>query len=158
MTTKPTTPNDLATRLATLNNRSTKELRAAYEKRHGRSPNGFSRTALIKALATTPTATPPAKATAPKQAPPAVARPAPQRKTGASDPRLPAPGTVLEREFKGKVHKVTVKEDGFEYGQKTYRSLTAVAKAVSGYVSISGTLFWGIAKPAAAPKTKAQKG
>lgn len=156
MTTKQTTPNDLAARLAALSKRSTKELRAAYEKQHGRSPTGFSRTALIKALATAPTSAPPTKAATPKQAPPAPATPTTARKTGAHDPRLPAPGTVLERSFKGKVHKVTVRADAFEYAGKEYRSLTAAAKAATGYPSISGTLFWGIAK-ASAPR-KAKKG
>lgn len=145
--------SDVAARRTALSKRSTKELRAAYEKQHGRSPNGFPRTALVKALASAPTGA--ARAATPKQAPPAPTPPIEGRKTGARDPRLPAPGTVLERAFKGRAHKVTVQEDGFEYAGKAYRSLTAAAKAATGYPSISGTLFWGIAKPAAkAPTTQ----
>lgn len=143
----------LAARLAALSKRSTKELRAAYEKQHRRSPRGFSRNALIKTLATAPTTTPPAKTPPPKQAKPTTTT-APERRTGARDPRLPAPGTVLERVFKGKTHKVTVKEDGFEYAGKPYRSLTAVAKEATGYPSISGTAWFGIAKPATRKATK----
>jgi hypothetical protein len=43
------------------------------------------------------------------------------------------PGTVLTREYKGKLIQVEVLEDGyFEYEGVKYRSLSAVAKAVTG--------------------------
>jgi hypothetical protein len=49
------------------------------------------------------------------------------------DRRLPMPGTVLTREYKGKLIQVEVLEDGyFEYEGVKYRSLSAVAKAVTG--------------------------
>lgn len=48
------------------------------------------------------------------------------------DPRLPPVGTVLEREHEGKVHRVTVRETGFEYRRQTYSSLSSVAKAITG--------------------------
>ncbi len=48
------------------------------------------------------------------------------------DPRLPAPGTVITRSYRGRTIAVTVMEDGFEYEDRRYKSLTAVAKAVSG--------------------------
>ena len=50
----------------------------------------------------------------------------------ARDPRLPTPGTVLTRPYRGKTIAVTVLEDGFEFEGGRYRSLTAVAKAVTG--------------------------
>jgi hypothetical protein len=44
------------------------------------------------------------------------------------DPRLPPPGTVIEREHDGKTIRVKVLDDGFEYRNKTYRSLSAIAR------------------------------
>ncbi len=47
--------------------------------------------------------------------------------------RLPMPGTVLTREYKGKLIQVEVLEDGFfEYEGGKYRSLSAVAKTITG--------------------------
>lgn len=48
------------------------------------------------------------------------------------DPRVPPPGSVIKREYKGRMLLVTVLEGGFEYLGQHYRSLTAVAKAVAG--------------------------
>ncbi|MFO0906737.1 MAG: DUF2924 domain-containing protein, partial [Pirellulales bacterium] len=42
------------------------------------------------------------------------------------------PGTVLKREYKGRTIRVTVLADGFEFEGERYKSLTAVAKAVTG--------------------------
>ena len=42
------------------------------------------------------------------------------------------PGTMLEREYKGRTVRVTVRADGFECDGERYKSLTAVAKAVTG--------------------------
>ena len=48
------------------------------------------------------------------------------------DPRLPPPGNWLEREYKGRTIRVMVIADGFEYEGQRYRSLSAVAKAITG--------------------------
>ena len=48
------------------------------------------------------------------------------------DSRLPMPGTVLTREYRGQTVTVTVLDAGFEYAGQVYRSLSAVAKAVTG--------------------------
>src|SRR5262245_17611487 len=50
----------------------------------------------------------------------------------AADDRLPPPGTVLTRKYKGGVIQVKVLADGFEYAGEVYTSLSAVAKAVTG--------------------------
>ena len=42
------------------------------------------------------------------------------------------PGTLLEREYKGRTVRVTVRADGFECDGERYKSLTAVAKAITG--------------------------
>ncbi|MCC6228457.1 MAG: DUF2924 domain-containing protein [Phycisphaerales bacterium] len=60
------------------------------------------------------------------------------------DRRIPPPGSVLTRVFKGREHKVTVRGDGFEYAGHVYRSLTAVAHAISGS-HWNGLLFFGLA-------------
>jgi hypothetical protein len=59
------------------------------------------------------------------------------------DWRLPSPGTVLKRRFSDALHRVTVKEDGFEYGGQLYRSLSAVAFAISG-TRWNGYKFFGL--------------
>ena len=49
-----------------------------------------------------------------------------------SDSRLPDPGTTLVRKYKGNNVSVHVKADGFEYEGEIYKSLSAVAKAITG--------------------------
>ncbi len=62
------------------------------------------------------------------------------------DPRLPCPGTVLTRPYRGQTIAVTVLEDGFEYEGRRYASLTAVAKAITGS-HWNGMEFFGLRKP-----------
>ena len=62
---------------------------------------------------------------------------------GASDPRLPAPGGGIVRKYKGKVVRVLVTEEGFEYEGERYKSLTAVAKVVTGS-HCNGFRFFGL--------------
>ncbi len=50
----------------------------------------------------------------------------------ATDRRLPPTGTALTRRYKGRTISVIVLPDGFEYDGERYRSLSAVAKAVTG--------------------------
>lgn len=50
----------------------------------------------------------------------------------SDDNRLPLPGTVLLREYKGATLQVRVLENGFDYEGEIYRSLSAVAKAITG--------------------------
>jgi hypothetical protein len=57
--------------------------------------------------------------------------------------RLPIPGTVLTRKYRGKQVVVTVLPNGFEYDGQTYRSLSAIAKAVTGS-HWNGHLFFGL--------------
>jgi hypothetical protein len=46
--------------------------------------------------------------------------------------RLPPPGTIITREYKGQTLQVRILADGFEYAGEFYKSLSAVAKAVTG--------------------------
>ena len=70
-----------------------------------------------------------------------------QRVTGristSHDPRIPLPGVVLTREYKGRELRVTVLPDGFEHNGEKYGSLTAVARAITGSHT-SGFLFFGL--------------
>jgi hypothetical protein len=53
------------------------------------------------------------------------------------------PGALLRRIYKGRTILVTVLEDGFEYEDTVYKSLTAVARAVTG-THWNGYLFFGL--------------
>lgn len=63
------------------------------------------------------------------------------RKAGERDPRLPAVGTVLEREHQGKKIRVTVLEDGFRYEGETYNSLSTIARVATGTIWNGFTFF-----------------
>jgi hypothetical protein len=105
-----------------------------------------------KKAAKTPAEKPaPATATPPK-APRAKPEPRPR------DPRLPKPGGILTRKFQNKEIKVEVLDAGFRFDGKVWRSLSSIAKAVSG-TSWNGFLFFGIqkrSKAAVAPKDGAK--
>jgi hypothetical protein len=75
-------------------------------------------------------------ATEPSDVPPEpVSIPAPV------DARLPPPGTILTRPYKGQQLHVQVLTDGFAYGGRDYPSLSAVAKAITGSHT-NGFLFF----------------
>ena len=57
------------------------------------------------------------------------------------DTRLPPLGSWIEREYKGRVIRVLVIADGFECDGTRYKSLSAVAKAVTGS-HMNGFLFF----------------
>ena len=61
----------------------------------------------------------------------------------AKDPRLPPPGGQIARQYKDRTVTVTALADGFEYLGERYRSLTAVAKAITGS-HINGFRFFGL--------------
>jgi hypothetical protein len=56
---------------------------------------------------------------------------------------LVRPGTRLVREWNGRTHFVDVAEDGFVFDGKTYRSLSAIAKRITG-AHWSGPRFFGL--------------
>jgi hypothetical protein len=55
------------------------------------------------------------------------------------------PGTRLVRQWQDKVHHVLVLDDGYEYEARRFRSLTQVAKAITG-THWSGPSFFGLKK------------
>lgn len=59
------------------------------------------------------------------------------------DPVRIKPGTRLIRQWEGQVHHVTVDGTGFEYNGEHYKSLSAVARLITG-TRWSGPLFFGL--------------
>lgn len=59
------------------------------------------------------------------------------------DIRLPPPGSMLRRAYKGRDLIVTILESGFEFEGRRYRSLSAIAKVVTG-AHWNGLLFFGL--------------
>lgn len=66
-----------------------------------------------------------------------------ENKKSLRDVRLPLAGAVLEKKYKGREISVKVLEIGFEYDGKYYKSLSAVACAITGQ-HISGYYFFGL--------------
>jgi hypothetical protein len=58
-----------------------------------------------------------------------------------ADDRLPPPGTILTRPYKGQVVQVQVLTEGFAYAGRVYPSLSSVAKAITGS-HCNGYLFF----------------
>ena len=67
--------------------------------------------------------------------------------TDKADDRLPMPGTILTRHYKGQTLQVRVLANGFEYAGEVYKTLSAVAKAVTGS-HCNGYAFFRLAKEA----------
>lgn len=55
-------------------------------------------------------------------------------------------GTVLRRTYKGKEIEVAIVEGGFEYEDHVFKSISAVARRITGYIQISGPAFFGLDK------------
>jgi hypothetical protein len=68
------------------------------------------------------------------------------------------PGARLIREWRGRTHRVTVTEDGFEYAGASYQSLTKIANKITG-AHWSGPRFFGLpAAGAARPNNEGRDG
>ena len=68
------------------------------------------------------------------------------RRTRVDD--KPIAGTRLIREYQGIEHSVTVLNDGFEWQGRPYRSLSAIARAITG-TRWNGWTFFGIRRAGA---------
>jgi hypothetical protein len=53
------------------------------------------------------------------------------------------PGTILAREWNGRMHRVTVLNHGFAWNGETYRSLSKIAQAITG-TRWNGPRFFGL--------------
>ena len=139
--------------LAELENLSTKDLRTKWEVLHGQSPPRFNRQFLIKRLAYRIQE---------------IAYGGLDEQTrkrmddllndegydalGRKGKNLPrcanlnniVPGTILTREWQGERHEVIARDGGtFEYRGMPYRSLSAVARAITG-TRWNGPAFFGL--------------
>jgi hypothetical protein len=53
------------------------------------------------------------------------------------------PGTRFIREWNGKTYETIARDDGFEYNGQMFRSLTAIATAITG-TKWNGRRWWGV--------------
>ncbi len=70
------------------------------------------------------------------------------RRTRVDD--RPIAGTRLIREYQGVEHTVTVLNDGFEWQGRPYRSLSAIARAITG-TRWNGWVFFALRRTGAKP-------
>lgn len=68
-----------------------------------------------------------------------------QLKPSSNRVKRPAVGTKLIREYQGVEHHVTVTRNGFEYQGRTFRSLSHIAREITG-TRWSGPLFFGLTR------------
>jgi hypothetical protein len=152
--------------LATLRRLAPRELRDRYAELFGERPSTNNRGWLLKRLAWRIQAlaegdlsqrarqratelandadlrtTPPRTSRADPAPAPTAAAPAAAAPPCPADRRLPPPGTVLTRTYKGARLQVRVLQAGFEYDGQAYRSLSAVARAITGS-HCNGFLFF----------------
>jgi hypothetical protein len=134
----------VAARVAALPKTPTPELNQMWRELFDKEPPGFSRSYLISRLsyriqelaygglkpATRAKLDALADALDPKAA----------RKRVVSGPVV---GTRLVRPFQGREHTVAVLADGFEWEGRRYKSLSAVARAITG-TRWNGPLFFGL--------------
>jgi hypothetical protein len=66
------------------------------------------------------------------------------RRVVATDPRLPPPGQSLSRVWQGQTVVVRIRPEAFEYNGRFYKSLSAIAREVTG-TKWNGYLFFNIA-------------
>jgi hypothetical protein len=60
-----------------------------------------------------------------------------------ADHDRPIAGTRLIREYHGILHCVTVRDDGYEYQGRPFKSLSAIARAITG-TQWNGRVFFGL--------------
>ena len=66
------------------------------------------------------------------------------------------PGSILTREWQGTLEQVMVLDRGFAWQGRTYASLSAIAKAMTG-TSWNGHRFFGLARHAPSPAKRAAR-
>lgn len=64
------------------------------------------------------------------------------------DARLPMPGSLIVKKYKGRTLVVKVLDDGFEYDGRRFTSLSAIAGEITG-TRWNGFAFFGLAKESA---------
>jgi hypothetical protein len=144
-------PSDIEAEIAGLFDRSAQELRLAWRKLHRTEPPfGISRDLLIRALVHQ-MQEPSYGGTGRGLRRRLQTLTGEREKRGASfNPAVVLKtGTTLVRQWRGHTHAVLVRENGFEYEGERYRSLSVIAKRITG-AHWSGPRFFGLTKPAGA--------
>ena len=67
-----------------------------------------------------------------------------------ADHRIPLPGANLVKTYKGRSIQVMVRPNSFEFEGTQYKTLTAIARVVTGQKNINGFHFFGLRKAEAA--------
>jgi hypothetical protein len=131
--------------------RSTPELRLAWRQlHHTRPPHGLSRDLLIRDLANQLQERIHGRASGALRRRLQTLAGEFDRDGASFDPGLVLKtGTTLVRQWGGQAHTVLVREDGFEYEGRRYRSLTMIAERITG-AHWSGPRFFGLTKRARA--------
>jgi hypothetical protein len=136
--------DSIAARVAALPKTPTPELKQMWRELYGKEPPGFSRSYLVSRLAYRI-----------QELAYGGLKPATRAKldalADALDPKAarqrvtdrPVVGAQLIREWRGVEHKVTVLADGFEWEGRRYKSLSAVARAITG-TRWNGWSFFGL--------------
>lgn len=153
---------DVAAEVARIGDLSAAELRALWPRLFGRPvPSHLHRHLLVRAIAWQIQAEAfggLSKAAA-RQLELIAAREFGETSTSSSPPRRLKSGTKLVREWHGTVYEVFVRDEGFDCGGTRYRSLSAIARAITG-TNRSGQVFFGLksapAKAAAEAKVNAE--
>jgi len=154
----------IATRISRLQKMDLKELRVEYEKLFGKATKSRNRKQLFSQVSRKIQDNQAAKKTegAPvkpiltvkfepkrkgkggsKKKKVAEKKPVKTRPIGQRDPRLPKIGTTISKKYKGKTINVRVLERGFEHDGRQFRSLSGVAKHITGSIW-NGFLFFGL--------------
>jgi hypothetical protein len=134
----------IAAQVAALPKKPTPELKQMWRELFDKEPPGFSRSYLVSRLAyriqelahggLKPSTRARLDALADALDPKAA------RKRVVNGPVV---GTQLIRQWRGVEHKVTVLADGFEWEGRRYKSLSAVARAITG-TRWNGPMFFGL--------------
>jgi Protein of unknown function (DUF2924) len=136
--------DSIAAQVAALPKKPTPELKQMWRELYDKEPPAFSRNYLISRLAYRI-----------QELAYGGLKPATRTKldalADALDPKAarkrivngPIVGTQLIREWRGVEHKVTVLADGFEWEGRRYKSLSAVARAITG-TRWNGLTFFGV--------------
>lgn len=102
----------------------------------GLTPRALDRIAALEPVHRAPTRgtapRKPSRATTPLGAEPVALTPPSGANAGDRDRRLPPPGTVIRRHFKGIEYEVMVGWDDFGWDGRTFGSLTALAREITG--------------------------
>jgi hypothetical protein len=136
---------EVSRRLEALSNLSPDELRKEWRRLYRSQPPRLSRDLLVRAIAyriQELRCGGLSKATRRKLAALVQARRS-DDDIGREDTQRIRAGARLVREWNGRTHTITVEEEGFTYAGRSYRSLTAIAREITG-ARWSGPRFFGL--------------